>query len=72
MHELKYAIKHTDQKKTIDVGSQRLRSDGSVDSKRAMQWAGSSVHVMELLENIWCVRHSAAEILYLKILLRTY
>ena len=56
VHELKYAIKHTDQKKTIDVGSQRLRSDGSVDSKRSVQWAGSSVHVMELLEKIWYVR----------------
>ena len=51
--ELKYAIKHTDQKKTIDIGSQRIRSDGSVDGKRAVQWAGSEVHVMELLEKIW-------------------
>ena len=50
--ELQYAIKHTDQKKTLDMGSQRLSSDGSVD-KRAVKYAGSEVHLIELMENIW-------------------
>ena len=52
MDELQYAIKHTDQKKTLDMGSQRLSSDGSVD-KRAVKYAGSEVHLIELMENIW-------------------
>ena len=55
MDELQYAIKHTDQKKTMDMGSQRLGSDGSVD-KRAVKYAGSEVHLIELMENIWQVK----------------
>lgn len=51
--ELKYAIKHTDQKKTMDLGSQRLGSDGSVKDKRVVKYAGSEVHLIELMEKIW-------------------
>ncbi|XP_019850143.1 PREDICTED: protein canopy homolog 2-like [Amphimedon queenslandica] len=41
--ELDYAIKHTDQKKTIDIGGRETR---------AVKYAGSETHLIELMENI--------------------
>lgn len=42
--ELDYAIKTTDQKKTIDIGGRE---------RRAVKYAGSETHLIELLEKIW-------------------
>jgi hypothetical protein len=54
--ELDYAIKHTDQKKTIDVGGRE---------KRAVKYAGSETHMIELLENIWCVHVNIVTYMYM-------
>ena len=42
--EVKYAIKTTDQKKTIDIGGRE---------KRPVKYAGSETHLIEILEKVW-------------------
>ena len=42
--EIQYKIKNTDPKKTIDIGGRE---------KRAVRYAGSETHLIELTENIW-------------------
>lgn len=42
--EIEYAIKQVDPKKTMDIGGRETR---------AIKYAGSETHLIEVLENVW-------------------
>lgn len=42
--EIDYAIKQVDPKKTMDIGGRNTR---------AIKYAGSETHLIEILENVW-------------------
>jgi len=51
MMELYDVISKVDPRKTIDVGSYRIQSDGKADTK-PKKYAGSEIHMMDVLETV--------------------